>query len=96
MNILDFVEEWAKSKGWWTFKTTKSEDGYLYISKQNPWTWESQGLRSVPTQYKDIFTLWSNNAWDMNGDYPDDPAQKLEPADPDFFLNLEYLIITKT
>lgn len=96
INILDLVESWAKNKGWWTFKATPSEDGYLYICKQNPYTWEPEGAFWVPTRTKNIFTFWANAKWDMNGEYPDNDGQKLEPADPDFFLNLEYLIVTKT
>jgi hypothetical protein len=90
MNILDLVESWAKSKGWWTFKTTKSEDGYLYVAKHDPYSRWDVHYRGP------IFTLWPNNAWDMNGEYPNDPTQKLEPADPDFFLKLEHLVVTKT
>lgn len=90
MSILDLVETWAKGKGWWTHIQHATldgrEDGYLNIAKHDPW---AQGDLNV-------LTLWADARWELNGEYPDNDNQKLEPADPDFFLNLEYLIITKT
>jgi hypothetical protein len=91
-HILDIVETWAKSKGWWTYcqhamTPDRKEDGYLNIAKHDPWA-HNTNMR--------VITLWADMRWQMNGEYPDNDNQKLEPADPDFFLNLEYLIITKT
>ena len=95
MTFLTLVNSWAKDQGWWTdfqpgFLDGK-EDGYLNIGKKNPLD-PAYGYASPRRRF---FTLWANGAWDLDGEYPDDDDQRLEPADPDFFINLKYLIVTK-
>ena len=89
MHFLELTEIWAKENGWWTWLCGPVEDGYLHIAKYDPFI-TSESLIEPPR----VFTLWANGAWDLNGEYPTDDKQRLEPADPDFFLNLKYLVVT--
>lgn len=96
MTFLTLVNEWAKNQGWWSDHQTgfylEKEDGYLNIGKKDPLD-PAYGYASPRRSY---LTLWADGAWDLNGEYPVDKDQKLSPADPDFFINLKYLIVTKT
>lgn len=100
MHILNLVEEWAKRKGWaYTHLVTPPDDGYLYLAIRHPWEWEIRGEFSVPIQKRSVFVLWANCAWGENGEYPGDiypdgyRSGHLNPADPNFFTELERLVI---
>ena len=102
MTFLELVDKWVKEQGWWSYHQVSTlngkEDGYLDIARRDPLgssNWP-QPPRRRDAPAAPWITLWADGAWEMYGDYPERDDQKLHPADPDFFLNLKYLIVTKT
>ena len=84
MTILDLVETWARAKGWWTFKNPETgimgPRAYINISMTG----------FPPFEESDWATLYADCTlarWVGRDDV------KLRPADPDFFADLERLMM---
>lgn len=83
MRLVDLVEEWATKKNWWCFKNHVDITGVdtVYINISKRKDPKTAG----------VVTLYDNGNVDCVGG-----ERRLAPADPDFFLNLEYLVIEYT
>lgn len=92
MNLYDFLEEWARGKGWWTYKCLNHvSHGYQYINIAAKWDGSQPDFESITTVHG------NRVAYSPKGktSFEDTVKVILSPGDPEYFTKLEDILVNR-